>query len=221
MADFSAFRDPGRAVDQAVQLSLREVDPGPLAVAMLTMQAVDQEIIFRNMSARAADILKEDIAQLGRLKPGAYDTASTAKQEWLLRKFVKYLRYVEANVVLTPPAPPKVRWGREDELIQDLVALKRFASRHGAPSLEPLLDTKLHPLLEKGIRLYTEDWDPAAAQSVLEQLRESLVTRYRNMLDIMVEGVAALFGQDLPQVVEEKLTAFRLSDQGNEQGRGS
>ena len=221
MADFSAFRESNRIVDQAVQFALRDTDSRSLALALLLLSEADRHIFLRNMSVRAASLLGDDIAELERHVSGTYDKASASSQEVLHRKVTKYRRIVEENERLTPAELPPLGWATEEELVQGLVALKRYSARNGAASLEPLLSGELHPLLRKGLRLYVDGWDPSAVQSILEQLRESAIVRERNKMDIMIEGVAALFGHDLPQVVEEKLGAFRLSDPGHEPRRGS
>ncbi len=220
MADFSAFRRLERDVDLAIQHTLRETDPGSLARAMLTLPGPDREIFLRNMSARAAGMLKADIAELERLPPGTYDARSAALQESMLEKMDRHLALIQENERLTPSEPPRLGWESEAELIEGLVQLKRYADRHGREAVAPLLGRGLHPLLEKGLRLYVDDWDPAVVQSVLEQTSESLAAWHANMMRIMIEGVAALFGGDLPQVVAEKLGAFRLADPGHEPRRG-
>ena len=221
MADFSEYRESGENVDRAVQHALRETDPAPLAMAMVTMAPEDRQIILRNMSKRASGMLIKDIEELERQKPGTYDHASAARQEEFLRKVKRFHRLVTENERLTPAELPRLTWEDEEGLIRGLVALKRYATRNGAASLEPLLSRELHPLLRKGIGLYVDGWDPAVVQSVLEQMRESLLVAHRNRMDIIIEGVSSLFGHDLPQIVEEKLGAFRLSRQGNEPSRGS
>jgi hypothetical protein len=222
MADFSAFRKGSRNVERAVQHALRETDAGPLAMAMVTMAAEDRQIVLRNMSARAAGLLTRDIEELEREKRGTYDALSSVRQEEFLRKVTRYHRLVEEDDRLTPTEIPRLSGEGEEELIRGLVALKRYAARNGAASLEPLLKGELHPLMRKGLRMYVDDWDPSVVQSVLEQMRESLLVTYRNRMEIMIEGVAALFGHDLPKVVEEKLGAFRLSGPGHdESGPGS
>ena len=215
MADFGAFRESRRDVDRAIQMTLRDTDSRSLAIALLTLSEADRHIFLRNMSVRAATLLADDIRELERHEKGTYDRASASSQETLLRKLTKYLRLVEENVKLTPAELPPMSWDSEDELIRCLVTLKRYAAQNGAGSLEPLLDREIHPLLKKGLQFYVEGWDAAAVQSILEQTRESTIARERNLMDIMIEGVAALFGHDLPQVVEEKLRAFRLSRPGH------
>ena len=221
MADFSAFGQPGRDVDLAIQHTLREIDPRSLARAMLPLPGSDRDVFLRNMSVRAAGMLKDDIAELERLPPGTCDARSAALQESMLEKMNRYLALIQENARLTPSDPPRLAWDSEAELIEGLVQLKRYADRHGRASIAPLLGRDLHPLLMKGLRFYVDDWDPAVVQSVLEQTSESLAAWNANMMRIMIEGVAALFGTDLPQVVEEKLRAFRLADPGHEPRRGS
>lgn len=62
------FEDIIRLPDRAVQLLLREVDQEPLRVALKGASDEIQMLLFRNMSERAAESLKEDLELLQNVK---------------------------------------------------------------------------------------------------------------------------------------------------------
>jgi flagellar motor switch protein FliG len=62
------FEDIVRLPDRAVQLLLREVDQDPLRLALKGADEAIQELVFRNMSERAVESLKEDIELLQNVR---------------------------------------------------------------------------------------------------------------------------------------------------------
>jgi flagellar motor switch protein FliG len=62
------FEDIVMLEDKAVQKVLREVDAQELAKALKAMDAEVQDKIYRNMSKRAATLLKEDMEFLGAIR---------------------------------------------------------------------------------------------------------------------------------------------------------
>ncbi len=213
MADFSKYRETGgRVVDGAIQAVLKLTDMEPLSKALVEMEAEDRQIFVRNMSLRAGEALKKEIAELERHPKGTFRQRSERIQQKLLHMIEKRISLNQENEELTPAEVPPIRCKTEDELIETFTQLKRFVVRHGAVPLDAAISTDLPPLLKKGLELYVDGWDPSFVQSVLEQMKESLIQRYTNKQNMIVEGIGALMGEGLPQAVEERLRAFHLSD---------
>ncbi len=181
-------------------------------MALVELAEEDRSIFMRNMSIRAAGLLKEEIAELERHTEGTFKEKSEKTQGQLLSMLEKHYAMVRENEELTPDAVPPIRSKTEDELIETFVQLKRYTKRNGAISIESAITDGLPPLLKKGLELYVEGWDPPLIQSILEQMKESLITRYVNKQNMIFEGIGELTGHDVPQAVEEKLRAFRLSE---------
>jgi flagellar motor component MotA len=111
-----------------------------------------------------------------------------------------------------PTAPPSLACSKDEELIEALVQLRRLVAQRGVLVLEDA-DLEAAPLLlRKGLELYLEGYDPAMVQSVLEQTRESLVTRFCNTQNLIIDGVGALMSSTPAHEMREKLGAFLLSD---------
>ncbi len=212
MADFTKFRESGRRIDTAIQHVLRQIDTKLLSMALVELTEEDRSIFMRNMSIRAAGLLKEEIAELERHTEGTFKEKSEKTQEKLLSMLEKHYVMVRENEELTPDAVPPIRSKTEDDLIETFLQLKRYTRRNGAISIESAITDELPPLLKKGLELYVDGWDPSLIQSILEQMKESLITRYVNRQNMIFEGIGELTGHDVPQAVEEKLRAFRLSD---------
>ena len=212
MADFTKFIKSSRVTDVAIQNTLRQIDMDLLSKALVELPEKDRSIFTRNMSIRASGLLGEEIAELERHPAGTFKQVSEKAQEKLFFMLKKHLSMSRDDDKMTPDEVPAIRWKTEDELIETFVQLKRYTRRHGAVSIESALSEELPPLLKKGLELYVEGWDPSFVQSVLEQMKESLISRYINRQNMILEGIGALMGHDLPQAVKEKLQAFHPSD---------
>ena len=143
---------------------------------------------------------------------GTYTQEATEARKKLLSMLEKQLSMTHEDEELTPDEVPAIEWQSEAELIETFVQLKRYTKRHGSISLESAISDDLPPLLKKGLQLFVDGWDAALAESILEQLKESLITRYTNQQNMILEGLGALRGNDVSQAMVEKLRAFRLSD---------
>jgi hypothetical protein len=213
MVDFKDFSDSTRVNNMAIQRVLRQIDTGELAVALLGLSDEDRSIFLRNMSVRAVELLKNEIADLEAHPKETFKESSGKTQKKLLSMLGKHLEMTRDDEERTPDKVPAINWKSEEELIETFAQLVRFVRRHGALSIESVISDDLPPLLKKGLELYVDGWDPSLIQSILEQLKETLITRYINKQNMILEGIGTLTGFDFPIVAEEKLRAFRLSDQ--------
>jgi len=62
------FEDVGKVNDKGIQAVLKEVDNSELALALKTASEDLKNKIFRNMSERAASMVKEDMQYMGPVK---------------------------------------------------------------------------------------------------------------------------------------------------------
>ncbi len=89
--------------DRAVQLVLRQVDTKDLALALKGASQEVQEKIFRNMSQRAAQMLKEDMEYMGPVRARLVNEAQ--------QKIVNIIRRLEEAGEIV------IARGGEDEII--------------------------------------------------------------------------------------------------------
>ncbi|HHT37276.1 MAG: flagellar motor switch protein FliG [Candidatus Wallacebacter cryptica] len=97
------FEDIVTLDDRAIQLIIREVDARDLALALKTASEEVADRIFRNMSKRAANLLKEDIEFMGPVRLRDIEEAQT--------RVVSVVRRLEDSGDLI------ISRGGEDELI--------------------------------------------------------------------------------------------------------
>ncbi|HHV61036.1 MAG TPA: flagellar motor switch protein FliG [Firmicutes bacterium] len=90
--------------DRSIQAVLREVDTKDLALALKAASAEVQEKIFKNMSERAASMLKEDMEFMGPVRLRVVEDAQ--------QKIVNIIRKLEAAGEITI-----ARGTREDEIL--------------------------------------------------------------------------------------------------------
>jgi flagellar motor switch protein FliG len=89
--------------DRAIQKVLREVDSQELAKALKGIDSEVQEKIFRNMSSRAAGMLKEDMEYMGPVR-----RVDVEESQW---KIVSIIRHLEETGEIV------VARAGEDELV--------------------------------------------------------------------------------------------------------
>jgi flagellar motor switch protein FliG len=92
-AIFTFGNIPARISPRDIPRVLREVEQGSLMTAMAGAEdmgfAATRDFILENMSGRLADQLREDIAEVGKIKPAAADDA--------MSDFIKAIRDMEAR----------------------------------------------------------------------------------------------------------------------------
>jgi flagellar motor switch protein FliG len=69
------FEDLPKLEDRTVQLVLREIDQEDLRLALKGASTEIRELVFRNMSERAAEMLKEDLELVGSVQPKDLEAA--------------------------------------------------------------------------------------------------------------------------------------------------
>ncbi|MDX2130556.1 MAG: flagellar motor switch protein FliG [Planctomycetota bacterium] len=69
------FEDVLKVNDKGIQAVLKEVDNGELALALKTASEELKDKIFKNMSERAASLIKEDMQYMGPVKVSEVETA--------------------------------------------------------------------------------------------------------------------------------------------------
>ncbi len=97
------FEDIIMLDNRAVQRFLREVDTKDLSLALKTASDEVKDLVFRNMSKRAVEILKEDMNMLGPVRLRDVEDAQ--------QRIVNVVRQLEDSGELV------ISRGREDELI--------------------------------------------------------------------------------------------------------
>jgi flagellar motor switch protein FliG len=98
------FEDIVMLDDRAIQKVLREVDSQELAKALKAVDSEVQDKIFRNMSKRAANMLKEDMEYMGPVRMKDVEEAQ--------QKIVSIIRHLEDQGEIV------ISRGEGDELVQ-------------------------------------------------------------------------------------------------------
>jgi flagellar motor switch protein FliG len=69
------FEDIGNLNDRDIQTFIREIDTGRLAVALKGSSSTVSEKVLKNMSSRAAEMMRDEIAAMGPLRLAAVEEA--------------------------------------------------------------------------------------------------------------------------------------------------
>ena len=219
MISMKDFQEQMPENDRVVQMALREIDTGLLADACLAMSGDEREIVYRNMSVRAKDMLQEEVAGAeGRTPQHAADKAL----EFFLQKLRKYRNYLRDSEVREAGAagegavgagdresgPPKLDTATDARIVESFAALSRYARVNGMLALDAVETVSPYRLAQKGLQLVVDGWDPMLSRTILEQIKRTEMKRVERQLDMLIEGFDALVADDPPLVLREKLEAF-------------
>jgi hypothetical protein len=205
--------------DRVIQMALRDIDMEDLSDAMPAWDEEEQEIIYRNMSKRAAGILKKEVKENeGQVSP----IRIRAAQSFYLQKLQQHLRYYsrdneEAKKLLAEIAErrsegeaelPPVDLTSDEKLIESFIELSKFVKRNGVLSLSGIEDSIEHPFMKKALQYLIDGWDPILYQSIMERMSAEYVHKVKRQLDMITVGIESLAASDHPVGMEERLRAF-------------
>ncbi len=187
-------------------MALREIDTELLVMSLIDEGDGSREIVFRNLSKRACKVIVDDLAEKSGRIPA--DKIKTAKELFcgLLEKFDSL---VGKEVPETTGLLPVIESRSAEGLIESFCSLATFVRKYGYGDLEKIEKID-HPVMQKGVRLLVDGFDPMVIKSILENYRQSYLAVEAMKVDMIVEGIESLCYKDYPGVVEEKLTAHRI-----------
>lgn len=205
--------------DRIIQMALRDIDMEDLGDAMQGWNEDERNIVLRNMSKRAANLLMGEVQQnAGRVPQHRSNRAAG----FFLQKLQHHLRYVaredaDAKKMLEQalehepearPGLPKVDISDDEAFIATFIELTEYARKHGILALSGVEDTVDHPILKKALQYIIDGWDPELYQSIIERMCTEYIIRTRRQLDMITTAVESLAAGDHPAGMEERLRAF-------------
>ena len=187
-----------------IQRALRDIDSEPLALALTGLPAEVKQLILRNMSARAARLLEDDIRDLGSRNEGIQEARDL---------FELLLARHEAEVDREEPPPEYVRapvpdLRSDDSAVRTLVALAETVRAAGLLTLEGVAGECNDPLLAKGLGLLLDGFDPLVLRATLERYKDSYLHNLGVRMDLVIETIESMGTGEKPLVLEEKLRAL-------------
>ena len=205
--------------DRVIQMALRDIDMRNLSEAMLGWNEEEREIIYRNMSKRAAALLAEEIEESEGQVPSMKIEAS---QQFYLQKLQQHLKYYsrdndEAKKLLAEIHQrktesgvqlPEIDLSSDEMLTKSFVGLSRFIRKHGILALAGVEDSVDHPLMKKALEYILDGWDPIFFQSILERMSAEYIRKVKRQHEMIITGIASIAAGDQPVGVEEQLRAF-------------
>lgn len=207
MVTFESFLPNALANNLTVQRSLRDIDTGVLATALVDLPRQIQDVFYRNMSKRACEILREEIIS----KHGIEQSKVHAAKELLIQLLNKYsAQSTNQEGILDSENPPRIAVDSPESIISTFRALASYVGRRGLLPLEHIENTISHPIMRKGIEFLVDGWDPMMIRAILEKYIDSHLLQMKASLQMIVEGIDSLGSKDVPAVTEQKLRAYVL-----------
>jgi hypothetical protein len=210
--------------DVTIQSALREIDTQQLSIAMLGYTDDEKDAVLRNMSKRAAGLLKEEIKAVEDRSPPPFVIEEA--MELFNQKLTKYARHFaedERNTDVyaaryargeesakAPSEAPEYRFNSEEAILQSLRDLKRFIEVNGILALDGSESKVENPVIRKALQLLTDGWDPMEMHTILERTKQVYLDRERRLLDMTLDGIDCLASGGHLLALEERLKAHMV-----------
>lgn len=202
MVEFTNFTEDTTRNNVIIQRMLREVDMEFLSTAMLGFDEEIREMILRNMSKRAAALLKEDMASKeGNVSKHAVESCGKG----ILQKLRNHDKYYDQDPHTPEVSIPEIDLSSEEAIIETFKALVMLVRKRDVLALEEIEDKIDHPVMRKGIEMVLDGWDSLLVQSILENYKETYLRKTETELDMILEGIDSLIAGHHPPVIEAKL----------------
>ncbi len=209
MISLKDFLESNRRNNMIIQMGLREIDMEELAIAMLGYDDEEQEAILRNMSRRAAEMLKEEVAALQEKRPP--DRRIERAVEFFAQRLKKYSTSFDELESSRPTERPEIRCGSPEALTETFVRIIMYAQSEGIIALDGIEETTDHPIMKRAMQYYIDGWEPMLSRSMLERAKKEYLRREELIVDMMIEGADALYSSENPVVIRERLSSFLVS----------
>ena len=205
--------------DRAMQRVLREVDASQVSHALSGADDATRERVMRNMSKRAAAIIKETMDGLGSVAENRIETAMNDVIV-IYQKLVDNgdiaaigTEAAESNESTKRPSPIEIikQKGSSGFSTEDLVALfPEISSKsraHGLLSLESDVEGIEDKIIHKGLQLVIDGTDPEYVESITRSMLEKELQLMRTKYEAAIDSILSVQMGDSPLLIREKLEA--------------
>jgi hypothetical protein len=205
--------------DRAMQRLLAEIDASGVAHSLIGAETATRERVFRNMSKRAEEIIKETMDSLGAVAERQIE-AAMANVLSVYRKLVDIGDVADVGITKTdssesvehaPPIKIIQEKGSSGFSTEDLMTLfpeiSSKARDFGLLSLESDVEGIDDQIIKKGLQLVIDGTDPSYVESIMRSMLEKELQLMRTKYEAVIDSVMSVQQGDLPQLIGEKLEA--------------
>jgi hypothetical protein len=192
--------------NRIMQRTLRELDFSVLVMALAGLPDAIRQYVYRNVSRVTAETLR------GEVKSRESSATDVQKKE-AAEVFNEILTVIYKELEnFSPPAPspgaiPQVKLETKREIVDLFFALAELARDQGLLALQDV-DASENQLLEKGIEMAVNGWDPSLLLPILERTKKTMIQSIDEKLSMIIEGVESIQLGDHPRAIAAKLEAY-------------
>jgi len=208
-----------RLGNRAIEVLLRDIDFGDLAVFMLKISPELYSRIWKNMAQRPREMVRNGMAEMGSI-----DAGKIAKAQEKVLGIANALADEIDNGTQTEGETNMNAW--ETALISELdnkpagqrtaselapifVELAKVARREGLIAMDEFVDKHVSDeLMKLGMRMTIDGTDMAEISSILKARKTTMVQAYERRLEMIIAGVEGIGTGLNPAIMEEKCRAF-------------
>ena len=203
MTDLERFLRDTKVSSRIMQETIMHLDIREIALALSHASDFVRETFFANMTSG----MRRRIEALHAFREAYLPQPSEAMQQQIREELEK----CNALVGDTPTDYDRlhVKTDSEKSIEESICGISEFVRKYGLVALDETRETIDHPVMRKALEYFLDGWDQLLAKSLLEDFVTRHIEDERRKCRLMVEGMQAVHGGDLPDVARERMKALR------------
>ena len=204
--------------DRAMQRILREMNFRDLALMLVGASDQLKEKVYRNVSGRLAERLKDDVEILSGVNESSTKEAADNFLETVnrlhdageitgkaLSKKAKEKDIIQSVDFLKKKSPSE---SSVDELVELFYQLALKGRKHGLLSFESDVEKIDDDILLTGLQLIVDGTAPEIVSQILQRKLKTHIRKIETKYEMIGEGVLSIQAGDHPRLVREKMKVF-------------
>jgi hypothetical protein len=189
--------------NRIIQMTLREIDTEVLVPALLSMDEVRRDIIFRNMSKRAVSMIREEMHIADGTLPHNAGKMGIDRLEHLLNIFDRHMKEDPDRAGRAATGFPAVSFA--DDPAEFLLQFAYFISIHPPMALEGFLDRAPHPAIRRCMELMINGHTPESILDIIAQLRKTELRKVEREYDMIRATLESHAAGEHPRLLKDRL----------------
>ncbi len=196
---------------RGMQKALRDINTEILARVLISLNEKYHHIFFRNMSDKAARILRDEMLIQRKFLESSYNNAysfinedaglvCSVLQSWTNEDFEEEYRY--------PEYEGELNFDSAAHTVETFRQLSHYAREHGLMGLNSLMENSNNKLFVKSLELLLLAMDPFILDEILENYKNQYLEETRAIFTMIIKGVKGIYEGEHPEIIAEKLKSI-------------
>jgi hypothetical protein len=195
---------------RGMQRALREIDTSQLARVMLALDKKHQDVLVRNMTKKANEILKKsmEMERIHKSQSGGKYPDLEEDAESICRVIEAYTAESYEEVQKYPAYEQELSFQTRKDTIETIHQISEFARTYGLMALDGLEKKTDNPLFQKALELMLLGIEPFLFEEILRNHEKRYLKLVEDIHTMIVEGFLSIQLGHHPTIVKDKLESI-------------